>query len=61
MDEKSKQIKELKEKIEKLEAEQTRLAHTSYSQSDPGAVMDRRFVNRDLDRARKLYEQLMQK
>lgn len=45
-------------KIAALEKEAARLATTSYSQSDPGAVMDRRYVARELRRAYKQLEEL---
>ena len=57
----SEQITQLKERIEKLRNEQIRLANTPYSQSNPGAVMDRRFVNRELAKLEKQYEELTKK
>ena len=48
----------LKAKIAELERETARLAAQSYSQSDPGAVMDRRGVARDLRRAYKQLEEI---
>lgn len=45
-------------KIAALEKEAARLATTSYSQSDPGAVMERRDVARELRKAYKQLEEL---
>lgn len=45
-------------KIATLEKEAARLATTSYSQSDPGAVMERRDIARELRRAYKQLEEL---
>jgi hypothetical protein len=59
--EKSDQIKQLQERIEKVRNEQIRLANSSYSQSDPGAVMDRRFVNRELAKLEKQLEEVTKK
>ena len=62
MDEEDK-IKAIKlsEEIQKLEKEWNKLAGQSYSQSDPGAVMDRRFVSRALDKKRREYDALLAK
>ena len=48
-------------RICELEKEQERLANQSYSQSNPGAVMDRRFVKRELESKRRQYEALIAK
>ncbi len=59
-EDKAKALK-LFEDICKLEKEQERLALQSYSQSDPGAVMDRRFVKRDLERKQRQYTEIVAK
>jgi hypothetical protein len=59
--EKSEQIKQLQARIQEVRNEQIRLANTSYSQSNPGAVMDRRFVARELAKLEKQYEELTKK
>ena len=47
--------------IDKLQKEAGRLAGQSYSQSDPGAMMERRDNRRWLARAEREYEELMKK
>lgn len=49
---------QLKLKIAALEKEAARLAAQPYSQSNPGAVMERRDIARDLRRAYKQLEEL---
>ena len=49
---------QLKIKIAALEKEAARLAAQSYSQSNPGAVMERRDIARDLRRAYKQLEEV---
>lgn len=45
-------------KLKSLEREAALLAATPYSQSDPGAVMDRRFVDRKIRDTQKQLEEL---
>lgn len=51
-------VEQLKIKIAALEKEAAHLAAQSYSQSNPGAVMERRDVARDLRRTYKQLEEL---
>lgn len=47
--------------IDKLQKEVVRLAGQSYSQSDPGAMMERRDNRRWLARAEREYDELIKK
>lgn len=51
----------LLERIKELQSEQTRLANTSYSQSNPSAMMERRDVRRNLERVERQYDEIMKK
>jgi hypothetical protein len=42
-------IQTIKDKLEKLYREKSKLDSQPYSQSDPGAVLDRRWVRRDIE------------
>ena len=51
-------IGKVKETLEKLYEEKSNLDGRSYSQSNPGAVMDRRFVRRDIESNERKLEKL---
>jgi hypothetical protein len=52
------EITKIKARLEKLYDERARLAGQSYSQSNPGAVMERRDNRRDIERLEKKLEAL---
>lgn len=54
-------IDTLVENICRLEKEQNRLATKSYSQSNPGAVMERRNVKRSLEIAQRMFQSIQNK
>jgi hypothetical protein len=57
----SAKLKQLCEKIAELQKEARRLDNTSYSQSDPSAMMERRDNRRYLAKAEREYEALLEK
>jgi hypothetical protein len=58
-------ITKLENELRELYREKTRLDNQSYSQSNPGAVMERRWVRREIDKKERtlteLYESVKSK
>ena len=51
-------LSKLEKQLAECREEQVRLAHTPYSQSNPGAVMERREIARDIDRLERKIEKI---